>query len=603
MVTSHIRVLVAIIRFSPRGCPGYRRTETIIICWGCQVLTNLRIRNFKAFSDADIELGPVTVLCGPNNSGKTAALQAIALWQLGLRAWQAERGTASKARERVGVPINRRDLVSIPVPETSLLWHRLRTRVGSRQSDKTVTRPLRIDIMLSGVGSSGAWDCGLEFDYQGPEVIYVRPLRISEKLGSGRMPVPEEAGAVRVALLPAMSGLAAIEPKWEPGRIEVLIGEGQTAQVLRNLCEQLWKQHRDLWDQLVAHMRRLFGVTLKPPQNVTARGEITMAYEHQGADLDLSSAGRGQQQILLLLAYVLANPGTTLLLDEPDAHLEVVRQRETYNLLSELAQRHHSQIIAASHSEVVLEEAASKDTLVAFIGRPHRIDDRGSQVRKWLADYPIDHLYQAELRGWVLYLEGSTDLAVLAAFAEKLKHPARDVLASPFVIYVANDPSKVQRHFFALREAKPDIVGIALFDRLDRTPRDLGAETLTWSRREIENYLTRQDVLEAWATGEEPSDLFAQVRLNAMRTAIVEIEAAQRTLGKDIWSVDIKATDEVLDQIFRQYYTQIKEPLLFRKADYHRLVQFISPAEVDPEVGEKLDRILTIAQRAQPRSA
>jgi hypothetical protein len=49
------------------------------------------------------------------------------------------------------------------------------------------------------------------------------------------MSVPEGMGDICVALLPAMSGLAAVEPKWEPGRIEVLIGEGQTAQVLRNL--------------------------------------------------------------------------------------------------------------------------------------------------------------------------------------------------------------------------------------------------------------------------------------------------------------------------------------------------------------------------------
>ncbi|HVC59416.1 MAG TPA: AAA family ATPase [Acetobacteraceae bacterium] len=568
------------------------------------MLTRLQIRRFKVFSDVDIELGPVTVLCGPNNSGKTAALQAIALWQLGLKAWQAERGKGSTARERVGVPINRRDLVSIPVPETNLLWHGLHVREGFRQNGHTITRNLRIDITVSGVGPSGAWECGLEFDYSGPEVIYVRPQRLSEQPQSGRMPVPVAAAGVRVALLPAMSGLAAVEPKWEPGRVEVLIGEGQTAQVLRNLCHQLWQEKPDLWDQLVSYMRQLFRVTLLPPQSVVARGEITMAYQQQdGASLDLSSAGRGQQQILLLLTYVLANPGTTLLLDEPDAHLEVVRQRETYNLLSELAQQHGSQIIAASHSEVVLEEAARKDTLVAFVGRPHRIDDRGSQVRKWLAEYPIDHLYQAELQGWVLYLEGSTDLAVLLAFAEKLDHPARKVLERPFVMYVANDPSRVQRHYYALREAKADVVGVALFDRLDRSPRDLGAEALMWSRREIENYLARRDVLEAWAKGEESNDLFAQGRVHAMRVAIDEIEAAQRTLGKDIWSSDIKATDEVLDPIFRRYFALTKEPLLFRKADHHRLVRFMPPAEVDPEVAEMLDRIVAVALRAQPRTA
>lgn len=181
------------------------------------MLTRLQIRKFKVFSDADIDLGPVTVLCGPNNSGKTAALQAIALWQLGLKAWQAERGKASTARVRVGVPINCRDLVSVPDPETSLLWHGLKLREGFRQNGHTVTRNLRIDITVSSVGPSGAWECGLEFDYSGPEVIYVRPRRLSEQPKSGRMPVPDAAGDVRVALLPAMSGLAAIEPKMGAG--------------------------------------------------------------------------------------------------------------------------------------------------------------------------------------------------------------------------------------------------------------------------------------------------------------------------------------------------------------------------------------------------
>jgi hypothetical protein len=42
------------------------------------------------------------------------------------------------------------------------------------------------------------------------------------------MLIPKEAAGVKVAFLPPMSGLAAVEPKWEPGRINVLLGEGQT---------------------------------------------------------------------------------------------------------------------------------------------------------------------------------------------------------------------------------------------------------------------------------------------------------------------------------------------------------------------------------------
>ena len=42
------------------------------------MLTRMRIRNFKRFEDSDIELGKAVVLIGPNNSGKTTALQALA---------------------------------------------------------------------------------------------------------------------------------------------------------------------------------------------------------------------------------------------------------------------------------------------------------------------------------------------------------------------------------------------------------------------------------------------------------------------------------------------------------------------------------------------
>ena len=41
------------------------------------MLTRLRIKNFKRFDDVDIELAKSVVFIGPNNSGKTTALQAL----------------------------------------------------------------------------------------------------------------------------------------------------------------------------------------------------------------------------------------------------------------------------------------------------------------------------------------------------------------------------------------------------------------------------------------------------------------------------------------------------------------------------------------------
>ena len=175
------------------------------------------------------------------------------------------------------------------------------------------------------------------------------------------------------------------------------------------------------------------------------------------------------QQTLLLLAHQYANPGAVLLLDEPDAHLEILRQRQIYSLITDTARLTGSQIIAASHSEIVLNEAADKDMVIAFVGTPHRIDDRGSQVLKSLKEIGFEHYYQAELRRFVLYLEGATDLAILRTIARKIDHPAAKVLDDPFVHYVLNQPMQVQHHFFGLREAKPDLVGAAIFDRLERS--------------------------------------------------------------------------------------------------------------------------------------
>ena len=243
-------------------------------------------------------------------------------------------------------------------------------------------------------------------------------------------------------------------------------------------------------------MRRTFGVELTEPRRDSARGTIELSYREHNISLDLPSAGRGLQQTLLLLAHLHANRASVLLLDEPDAHLEILRQRQIYSLISDTARRTGSQVVAASHSEVLLNEAADKDVVVAFVGKPHRIDDRGSQVLKSLKEIGFEQYYQAELRGFVLYVEGSTDLAILLAVARKLNHKAAAILDKVFVHYVQNQPKPVESHYYGLREAKGDLEAVAVFDRLEAgLPLSFNIPSVVWKKREIENYLCRRDVL------------------------------------------------------------------------------------------------------------
>lgn len=568
------------------------------------MLTKLILKNFKLFTEVEIDLAERVVFIGPNNSGKTSALQAIALWDVGVKRWLERRGGGNVPGERAGVTISRQDLISIPVPSAKLLWRDLHVREGERSEDRPRTRNVRIEIGVEGAGER-PWECRLEFDYANEESIYCRPPLGPENI---RLPVPEHLKTLQVAYLPPMSGLAAREDRLEIGSIRVRLGEGRTAEVLRNLCWQVLQSPngQQKWQEICKSIEKLFGSKLNPPQYIAERGEITMDYRTRaGTILDISASGRGEQQTLLLLAHMAINPGAVLLLDEPDAHLEILRQRQIYDVLSQQAEQTNSQLIAASHSEIVLNEAANRDVVVAFVGQPHRIDDRGSQVLKALRDFGFDQYYLAEDTGWVLYLEGSTDLAILHALAGRLNHPAQEALERPFVHYVANQPRKAQEHFHALREAKPDLVGIAIYDRLETTPpEDPYLSQKMWQRCELENYLCQQETLLAYAEHkgrQRLGELFAVSWRNTMEQAIREIEAALQTLGKDPWSADIKASDEFLTPLFQRFYKLRGLPNEMSKTNFHQLADYIAPEAIDQEIGRVLDAIHETAQRANRR--
>ncbi len=575
------------------------------------MLTRLTIRNFKRLGKVEVELGNPVVLTGPNNSGKTSAMQALALWDIGVKRWNEKRAGRSAPEKRTGVTINRKDLFAVPHPNARHLWRDLRVRNLRRVDGRPRTRNVRIDVIVEGVNEDMHWKCGFEFDYANEESFYCRPLRLDDGKHPERMPVPHQADAARIACLPPMSGLTANETRLDQGAVNVRVGEGRTAEILRNLCFRVADRNPDRWTSLVEQIRELFGVTLEEPRYVEERGEITMGYRERGMTLDLSSSGRGLQQTLLVLAYMHANPGAIVLLEEPDAHLEFLRQRQIFGLITDAASESGSQIIAATHSEALLNEAAGRDLVIAFIGEPRRIGVGQSEALKGLPEIGFDQHFQAEQTGWVLYLEGSTDLAILRTFAKKLdKRAASQALARPFVRYVGNRPSSATQHFNRLRKALPDLRGVALFGRLDvGIQSGPSLEHLVWNRREIENYLCTRRTLEAYArasgAASGPGALFASAeaskRLTAMGEAIDEVGKALETLGKESpWSDRAKASNDFFTPLFRTYFDKIGIPNLMAKKTFYELAGHVPEDEIDSEIGEKLDAIARVAESAVP---
>src|SRR5665213_3087784 len=230
------------------------------------MLTKLVLKNFKRFEEAEIELGSPVVFIGPNDSGKTTALQAVALWDLGLKRWIEKRGVSVPGK-RPGVAINRRDFIAAPIPNANLLWRDLHTRDVQRINGKLNTANVRIEILAKGITNN----------------------KDSESL---RMAVPPETESIKVAFLPPMSGLSELEFAKQRAEISWLIGQGRTAEVLRNLCH-LVKTDPDSggdtkWLRLAEQMEKLFGIRIQPPLLAPERAELTMSYlTKRGTKLDI----------------------------------------------------------------------------------------------------------------------------------------------------------------------------------------------------------------------------------------------------------------------------------------------------------------------------
>ena len=298
-----------------------------------------------------------------------------------------------------------------------------------------------------------------------------------------------------------------------------------------------------------------------------------------------------------------------MLLDEPDAHLEFIRQRSLFRLINDKAVENNNQIIIASHSEVLLNESAHK---IAFLKKPIVIEGRGSQLLKSLKDIEWKDYYLSEQQGWILYLEGSTDLNILTSFAERAIHSAYNIMNNAFVKYVGNHPNNAKEHFFGLKESNEELVGIGIFDS-DAPETEYesgrGLSLLKWKKYEIENYLLNKETLLAYAGYEILSDdiplpLFnsrnKQIRIDAMKKSIEKIQNAYQVLKnvEDIFSPDVKAS-EALDSIFREYFKELNLYNIMDKANFHILAaKFILDDLIDPEIIEKLDEIVKIAQQA-----
>jgi predicted ATPase len=591
-----------------------------------RLLHYIEIENFKTFGDRQrIELEHPAVIIGPNNCGKTSVIQAIALWCQAVKTWHAARAS-STARERAGTPLNRLSIVNVPVPRTRFFWHETKVRSGNRDIPLIIT----VGVLFEGK----VHPIKMRFRNQGEDLVYCS-LDDSVRSNSGLI---EYVADINVELLYPMSGLEIEEPVLQPGRIGVLLGQGQTAQVLRNLCSMVYKSSISDWEKIVQLMNRLFHLELGVPVE-NSRGAIDLTYIQPGVKepLALSSSGRGFQQMLLIFAYLFSHKQSVLLVDEPDAHLEILRQRQVFVLLRDIATENQSQVVLVTHSEVILDAALETNLTLLLEGKADNLAKK-VEIQESLKLYGTAHYVRARQRGYVFYVEGGTDVDILRALAGKIQHRAATVwdenLNVFFVENVYHEPSlesELERveggfgitprdHFNKLRKLLPGLRGLAILDNDGRARQsydDRDLQVRYWTRYEIENYFVTPDLLLDYvAKANIDLGLFAvgidqatEVMNEMIERRVFGSNSADYRVWKNspadaarlIWEAKTQAIklSGFAEEFFRSLRDRTGFEMLLTKGEFHHLVELVKPESVSREVSEKLDLMANLFQHAR----
>ena len=555
---------------------------------------------FKQFESQEFHLGAFSLLAGPNNSGKSTLMQAVMVWKLAMQRWIEKKGSGSgsKATERTGTPITRQEFSALPLPSMDQLWTDTHTSLRRDEGKQGAPRPLV--ITLHGKDERGEeWTMGFEFRYSGPEQIHVKP--VAEDMHN-LVRAREDVGVIYI---PPFSGIGVNETRYDRPYQEMLVGQGKGGDILRNLLLEVSERDSGKdWGELEWIIERVFQYRLlKPAYGGTPF--ITCQYlkgvpKGRGLGglppLDISTTGSGFHQVLLILAFLFARPSSLILLDEPDAHLHVLLQKQIYDILRTLCHRRKSQLVISTHSEVLIDTAAPEQIL-SFYSEPHRLaspSDR-DQVREALKRVSSLDLLLAEDAYGILYLEGNTDFNLLRVWAEILDHPIKEWFGSlPFWHNnQGRNPKEARAHFFSLKAIRPNIGAVLLLDGDNRSLPDReikadGLKVLRWERYEAESYLLHPDALERFISSERGS-LFTRVPMEYLKeqfppaffkapldlSALLKAEPASKTLLPEFLS---------------------RAEVALEKSDYFLIAEQMKPEEIPQEVVDKLTEIYSVVR-------
>jgi len=545
------------------------------------MIHRVEISYFKKFKEIEFSLPHRVVIVGPNNSGKTSLLQAIATWSELANIWLQSYGDYP-VRDEDGnyktVKVNLEEFGVLELSNYDELWW-----------NRVAETPVSIKV------SSENWKIGLNLIYEEPKVISVRPM---PDVTEDDLKVFTETH-FSASYIQSLSGLDAKEPFYEESVISSRLARGKGGSVLRSMLYKV-SQDDQGWERLQKDIDSFFGYELSTP---SGSDPIWATYRHNPTEIALNyaSGASGFLQTVLILSALQFKDVSILLVDEPDVHLHTLLKEKIYRYLRQHCESRNCQLIIATHSNFLIEAASREENdALQIIGdkglTPVRREDAHELMR-----LPTEHVIYARIQKSLLYLEGKSDFDILREWAKVLEHPVSINLEQVFCVFTAEMRGKkrnAKKHFNALKSLVPDLTALDIRDRNDKyqstrvnyEPGNLkindsasspeGYINVIWTRYEIENYLIHPKTLERYVRKN-----FGQDRAERAK------EYLNQQLPKHLHHFPFESTLGDAAGKARIQEFLVATDVNIKASEYYRIASEMKKDEIHPEVVDMLDLI------------
>ncbi len=379
------------------------------------MITRFRVKNYKALRDVTLDLTPIHVLIGPNDSGKTSILDAIAALCRSVDHELPQAFTGQWSGTNLVWRGENDLLVSLSVAFDN--------RGDSYDYDITTkfhqdARNVRIATETF-VAASQAQP--VDLSVAGNHFSRVRGLTCGYESVSG--PLMDAARAVHDALVgvqvyrwnPPFLALpvapdAARQFRMEPSGFGLALCLDDILSYDRSRFTELEERFRERFPHITSiklQREKAYRAPTDDPEQVPmlakADGKgIYFEFENGG---ELVPASQVSDGVLLILAYLtvlyLPKPPRLVLVEEPENGIHPKRLQEVLNILRDLVKEQaHSQVILTTHSPYVVDLFEPEEVSLCQMGKDgsvsvHRLS-QSKTVREQLDVFTLGEIWTAE---------------------------------------------------------------------------------------------------------------------------------------------------------------------------------------------------------------